>query len=129
MPKHMGNDTKAKVLVAMAKNHGHSIISKQIRRSKGAVSKFLAKYDKKNTLQNSYSTNNKPKVLDERTTRRLVRLALANRRATVNQLREMLETTASPTTIRRKLRENRIRARRLIKKPKLNDKQKKARLD
>ena len=58
-----------------------------------------------------------------------MRLALANRRATVNQLREMLETTASPTTIRRKLRENRIRARRLIKKPKLNDKQKKARLD
>ena len=106
MPKHMGNDTKAKVLVARAKNHGPTSISKQIRRSKGAVSNFLAKYDKKNTLQNSYSTNNKPKVLDERTTRRLVRLALANRRATVNQLREMLETTASPTTIRRKLREN-----------------------
>ena len=127
MGKHMGADTKAKILVKRAQGLNSSAISKNVERPRQTIEKFLKRYDIRNTLYNNYRAN-KPRAFDERTERLLCRTALKNRRATARQLKDMLQLTCSTECIRQTLKKNGICARRLLKKPALNKKQKQLRL-
>ena len=127
MGRHMGADTKCKILILRERKKGPSSIGKAVGRKKQTVNNFLDRFDERETLQNKHSSN-KQKALDKRTIRRLVRLALTNRRLSAAKLGQLAGTNASASTIRRELNANGIKSRRPLKKPKLNEKQKKARL-
>ena len=110
MGKHMGDNTKAKILVARVLWKKPAAISKEVKRPRKIVEIFLGRYDQRDSIYNNYSAN-KPKAMDERTERRLCRTTLNNRRATARQLKIMLELTCSPQTIRQTLKRNEIHAR------------------
>ena len=128
MGKLMGADSKAKILVLKERGLGISSISKRIKKAKSTVYNFLKRYEKTGSIKNNYISK-KPKAINRRQESHLVRLALTNRRATANQLREWSNIEASPQTVRNKLRENHIRARRPIKKPALSIVQNQKRLN
>ena len=128
MGKHMGYDTKAKILIQNAKKHYLKSISKIVKRPKQTVFNFLQRYNLRQSIHNNYQSN-KPRVFDDRSERRLVRLALGNRRATTKQLKEMLGISASESSIRLALKRNGVTQCRPIKKPLLKKEQKRKRLE
>ena len=128
MGRHMGSDTKCKIMVLHTGKKGITSISKIVHRPKATIGNFIKRYELRSSLKNDYKSN-KPKALQARTLRRLARLALNNRKLTARQLCDLIDTTASPQTIRNQLRKMGIRSRRPIKKPKLRTLARKIRLE
>ena len=63
MGKHMGDNTKAKILVARALGKKPAAISKEVKRPRKTVENFLGRYDQRDSIYNIYSAN-KSKAMD-----------------------------------------------------------------
>ena len=119
MEKHLDYDQKAKILVLNAQKRGLSSISKMLKIPKQTIHSFLNAMKKRGTIYNNHIANN-PQSIAQRTERRLLRLAIQNRRATSRQLKEMLELDCDPRTIRNALKKHGFQSRRPRKKPALS---------
>jgi hypothetical protein len=128
MGKHMGNDTKAKILVERAMGNNPASVSRKVGRHLMTVTNFLKRYDLRNSLKNKHAINKK-NAIDSRQERRICRYALSNRRASLQQIKDDLELSVCKETIRNCLSKNGIFARKMRKKPKLTVIHKLARLE
>ena len=126
MGKHLDFDQKTKILLLNTKLVGPSAIAKTMKLPKSTIINFINRYEITGTVYNNYKAN-KPKKIDDRMARRLARVAIANRRATTQKLKELLELDCDLKTIRNSLKKSGIRARRPLKKPGLNKAQKNVR--
>jgi transposase len=123
MGKHINYDQKTNILILQTQKKGPSAIAKELKLPKSTIFNFLKRYQKRGTVYNNYHGGNKPKSIDERTERRLVRNAISNRRKTTRQLKDMLDLECDIRTIRNTLKRNQIRPRRPRKKPSLDKNQ------
>ena len=77
MGKHLGADTKCKILMARTKGMNPYAISKEIKRLVKTIENFIKRYDLRGTIKNNYQAN-KPKAIDNKTARNICRIAFQN---------------------------------------------------
>lgn len=103
-------------------------ISKKTKKNYGTVRSFLQRYKKKKTIQNKKSTG-RPRKLDDKTKRRLLRHVKTHRKDTVNKIRYDLQVThLSRRSVERAVLQAGLKSYSVTKKPQLSKQQRDGRV-
>ena len=125
--KEMTTETKQMILRLKREGYAHRKIAEIIGRDHSTITKFLKRYDEKNSVENKPKTGRK-KLVTERGDRVILRSVKVKRRETLRDLtnivNERLPRPVSTRTVRRRLKFHGYTRRRIrktlsvIKKPK-----------
>ena len=105
--KEMTTETKQMILRLKREGYAHRKIAEIIGRDHSTITKFLKRYDEKNSVENKPKTGRK-KLVTERGDRVILRSVKVNRRETLRDLtnivNERLPRPVSTRTVRRRLK-------------------------
>lgn len=105
--KEMTTETKQMILRLKREGYAHRKIAEIIGRDHSTITKFLKRYDERNSVENKPKTGRK-KLVTERGDRVILRSVKVNRRETLRDLtnivNERLPRPVSTRTVRRRLK-------------------------
>ena len=105
--KEMTTETKQMILRLKREGYAHRKIAEIIGRDHSTITKFLKRYDERNSVENKPKTGRK-KLVTERGDRVILRSVKVNRRETLidltNIVNERLPWPVSTRTVRRRLK-------------------------
>ena len=105
--KEMTTETKQMILRLKRESYAHRKIAEIIGRDHSTITKFLKRYDERNSVENKPKTGRK-KLVTERGDRVILRSVKINRRETLRDLtnivNERLPLPVSTRTVRRRLK-------------------------
>ena len=105
--KEMTTETKQMILRLKREGYAHRKIAEIIERDHSTITKFLKRYDERNSVENKPKTGRK-KLVTERGDRVILRSVKVNRRETLRDLtnivNERLPRPVSTRTVRRRLK-------------------------
>jgi transposase len=105
--KEMTTETKQMILRLKREGYAHRKIAEIIGRDHSTITKFLKRYDERNSVENKPKTGRK-KLVTERGDRVILRSVKVNRRETLRDLtnivHERLPRPVSTRTVRRRLK-------------------------
>lgn len=132
MPRQLSQEEKLKIVTLAQVGYGIREIGRELGCSHSTVRKWVQKHKDTGSVDCKVRTN-RPKKTTATTDRWIVRTSLKNRSLTAEDIREELARTANLQvgvhTVRRRLREAGLNARRPAKKPLLTKKMTQARLN
>ena len=130
--KELSESLKTAIIVLKEKNYSMRQISKDLSISKSTISKFWRYFLSNNTIHYKKRAG-RPKVLDDKIMKKVIKNVELNREKSSNEIAKDLKDdygiSISSSTIRRRLLKEGLNSRKIINKPKLTKKQKDKRLE